>query len=609
MQVGVEPLLEADLNEDEVYLWEAIIIRRESLEVVRSIVESMPELVRVVRTSTDDDEEEEEEEEDDDNEDEEEDNEDGDDNEENDNNGRGIFFPLHDAVEFGSPLEIVEYIYSCCPAAIGVRGKPAAAYPFTDSAATGSLPLHCVTPATPPECVACLVNRYPKALAMRNDRGELPLHSALRNGADRRLIQMLVERRPTAIAERDAHGFLPIHVAAAATTATGQDRLDVIRYLVELAPMSVRERTKPLWGNPNTQGFLPLHLFLQAERFERDPRHAHGEEDEDEDEVEPETDQDVVRLLLEQWPESVHERAESSLPLHLALLSASPSAEVVRIVRDAHPEALQEKDHDGSTVVHRAVRNGSMPHEVLRLLVEARPELLLEADDAGDLPIHVALREGLPTVESTVELLADRCPPSMRVANAHGHRPMHVAILTDNVGAVQMFAKLSPDGFRETDAQGNTPAHLAAACDYASAELATLVVEAWPESLLATNGNGDTPIHVAIDRAFPSSEALEVFLEKCPESLRVANAHGIHPLGVAIARNHLPIVNLLVEKVPDSAQQVDPRGNCPLFLAAESAKMDLNVVFLLLKAWPDVVVLGGGGDARSQKRRRSPSMG
>jgi ankyrin repeat protein len=608
MQVGVEPLLDADLDEDEEYLWETI-IRRDSLEVVQSIVESMPELVRVVRTSTGDDEEEEEEDDEDGDDNEEEEEEDDEDDDDNENNGRRVFFPLHDAVEFGSPLEIVEYIYGCCPAAIVARGKPAAAYPYTDSAATGSLPLHCVTPATPPECVAFLVHRYPKALATRNDRGELPLHSALRNGADRRLIQMLVERRPSSIAERDARGFSPIHVAAAATTATGQDRLDVMRYLIERAPHSVRERTKPVWGDPKTQGCLPLHLFLQAERFERDPRPAH-EEDEDDD-VDHATDPDVVRLLLEQWPESVHERAESSLPLHLALFCESPSVEVVRIVRDAHPEALQEKDHDGSTVMHKAVRNGSMPHEVLRLLVEARRELLLEADGAGDLPIHVALRTGLPTVESTVELLADSCPRSLRVANAQGHRPVHVAILMDNVGAVRTFAELSPEGLRETDANGNTPAHLAATCDYASAELATLVVEAWPESLMVTNHNGDTPIHVAIDRAFPSSEALEVFLEQSPESLRVANAHGIHPLGVAIARNHLPIVNLIVEHVPDSARQVDPRGNCPLFLAAENENMDLNVVFLLLKAWPDVVVLGGGGGGgtRSLKRRRSPSMG
>jgi ankyrin repeat protein len=577
-----EPLqeedLDLDLNLDLIPhahdVWGAI-IRREPLDVVRPLVE------RQRGTQRDDD--------------------DG-------HPDGGDYFRrlLRSAVRGGSPLEVVRYLYGRNPAAI--KGA--------DPADSRSLPLHRVGIRTQPETVAFLVDRYPKALAMRNDRGELPLHSALRNGAGRSLIQMLVERLPGSVAERDAYGYEAIHVAAAAAAAAaGPRQLDVMRYLIEVAPMSVRERTTPAWGNAKTQGLLPLHLFLQAERWDplqEDPRDGEGDANQPEP---PATDPDVVRLLLEQWPESVHERAESSLPLHLALFSESPSVEVVRIVLDAHPEALQEKDHDGSTVIHKAVRNGSVPHEVLRLVVDARPELLLEADDAGDLPIHVALRTALPTVESTVELLADSCPRSLRVANAQGHRPVHVAILTDNVEAVRTFAEVSPEGLRETDAQGNTPAHLAASCDYASAELATLVVEAWPESLLATNENGDTPIHVAIDRAFPSSEALEVFLEQSPESLRVANAHGIHPLGVAIARNHLPIVNLIVDQVPDSARQVDPRGNCPLFLAAENEHMDLNVVFLLLKAWPNVVVLGNGGNGgggngtRSLKRRRSPSMG
>jgi ankyrin repeat protein len=469
--------------------------RRETLEVVRSIVVRRPHLIRKI------------------------------------DRGRRRLLPYHAAVESGSSLAVLEYLRGCYPpAACGRSGR------------YDSFPLHCVGFRTPIECVAFLLAKDPRAITLRNRAGDLPLHAAIANGASPEAIRRLVEGLPGSISERDAGGRLAIHVAA--TTAQGPNRLDVIRYLIEVAPLSVRERTTYDGQASVGQGKLPLHLALEGEN----------------------ADPAVVRCLLEQWPESAREWSLLDLPLHLALQSRAPSEEAVRIVLDAYPEALQEIDGRGFTVLGRAVRDRSLAPGLLVPLIEGWPDALLTGDSFGNLPIHGALKVDPPVLE-TVGLLADRCPDSLYIANDQGHCPIHIAIAQDSVEALKLLAERAPDMLRVVDTEGNTLAHFAASTTDVSADVARYVIEAWPEALVATNANGDTPALVAIDRACPS-DAVEVFVGMGPESLRVANASGRRPLLVAIPWNHVDVVRRIVETDPESIRYVDSRGRTAVHWAA-----------------------------------------
>jgi ankyrin repeat protein len=514
--------------------------------------------------------------------------------------------PLRAAIECGAPREIVEYLNGLYPDAVRDIGDW-----------NRGLPLHLVNDKTPPECVRFLVDRYPEALAVRDWNGDLPLYRALEQKAGREVIQMLVEGRPESIEEFDPEEprvgprVLPVHVAA--MTWDFQD-LEVMRYLVERSPESVGEWTPPDWGRlESARGCLPLHLALR--------NFAHPS---------------VVLFLLERRREAARERAGPFLPLHLAVKHTSVTAfeEVARSLLDAYPEALRDTDERGSTVFHWAC-SGEVALSRLKLLlrlVEYSPDALLAADAAGDLPIHVALwREGVEELENRADVLSKACPKSLLVANSKGLRPLHLAIAANSLPVVRMFEDRSPGLLREVaDAGGNTPAHLVAACVQASPDLARFIVEAWPESLLAVNKNGDTPAHIAIHWGFISStEKMKIFVEQCPESLRVANRRGQRPLFVAIARHHAEIARLIVANDPEAARHVDARGrtavhlaasleegsapdlvqflaeewpaalrmrdakgNLPLTLAAANDSMNLNALFLLLKACPDVVVVG-----------------
>jgi ankyrin repeat protein len=555
-------------NDNNGELLEAI-GRRETLEVVRSILVRRPHLIRKI------------------------------------DRGRRRLLPYHAAVESGTSLAVLEYLRGCYPpAACGRSGRD------------HSLPLHCVGRHTPIECVAFLLDGYPEAIQTTNLAGDLPLHAAIANGAPREAIQMLVERLPGSITERDPVGRLAIHVAA---TTAGPHQVDVIRYLVEAAPLSVRERTSRHRENSSSQQeSLPLHLALQGE-----------------------VDPAVVRCLLEQWPEAAREWAFTFLPLHFALTARVPSAEAVQVLLDAYPEALRETDSEDATVLGWAARDGTIAPGLLRPLIDCWPEALRSGDIFGDLPIHGAVRVDPPSLE-TLGLLAERCPESLYFANDIGQCPIHVAIFQGNLGAVRWLVERSPGLLRVLDVRGNTLAHVAASSPDVSADLARFVVEAWPEALVATNALGDTPALVAIDRDCPS-DAAEVFVGLGPEALRIANASGRRPLMVAIAWNHVDVVRRIAETDPESIRHVDSRGrtavhwaaspgvgrsspdllqylaetwpaalqmrdrngNLPLFLAANNRNMDLNALYLLLKAWPGAVltdraqVLSTGRDARS----------
>jgi ankyrin repeat protein len=474
------------------------------------------------------------------------------------------YLPLHAAAESGSPLEVLECIYWPGTSAISTRvGQHQV------------LPVHCVGHQSPPECVAFLLDKHPRSIKLKTTAGELPVHCAISNGAPRELVQILVGRYPGSVDEANSQGFRPIHVAA---VTTGPQQLNVMRYLLEVSPQSVRARTSVPWGGQRCHGDLPLHLAVRV-----GPAPPH---------IDPGAgivDPAVVQLLLEHWCESARERARSYLPVHFAVCSLSPSVEAIRRLLAAYPEALHERDPDGSTLLHAAARNPATPPNLFRLLLLGWPGSILEADAAGDLPVHVALR-GPEIPWGTVELLGGACPPSLRMANVTGERPVHIATARDCPAAVRIIAAHSPEALRDVGPHGNTPAHLAAACDYVAADLVITVADAWPESLLATNENGDTPILVAIDRAHPSVDAASIFVDRRPESLRVPNVQGTLPLFVAIAWGHLPIVRLIAEKVPEMARQVDARKTPPLFQAAGHERMDLDVVFLLLRAWPEVVL-------------------
>jgi hypothetical protein len=213
--------------------------------------------------------------------------------------------PLHVAVECGSSLEVLEFLYMGNPEAVRTmsRGFRDEAFEVLEEFER-FLPVHCVGRQTTPECVNFLLDRYPRSIRVRAAyTGDLPVHSAILKGAPRDTIRVLVDRYPRCVDARSAEGFLPIHAIA---VTPGRDQLEVMRYLLEASPQSVRARTFQGRFGYGDAGQLPLHLVLAMGATVDDPHVVGG------------ADPLVVGLLLEHWPESAREPSRSLLPLNFA---------------------------------------------------------------------------------------------------------------------------------------------------------------------------------------------------------------------------------------------------------------------------------------------------
>jgi ankyrin repeat protein len=83
-----------------------------------------------------------------------------------------------------------------------------------------------------------LLEAYPHAALVPDSLGRLPLHYALSNGADPRIVHALLTRAPDACRGVDGKGWTPLHVACSVGAGCG-----VIQALVEANPDAVVFRT------------------------------------------------------------------------------------------------------------------------------------------------------------------------------------------------------------------------------------------------------------------------------------------------------------------------------------------------------------------------------
>jgi hypothetical protein len=178
-----------------------------------------------------------------------------------------------------------------------------AAWPVAAQARTAggdSLPLHLAAdPADPSVDVArFLLERRPTSAREADTRGYLPLHVAVdREDPSVELVEHLVGNYPPALRALDLQRSTPLHLAVAQTEPSSA----TVRLLVEQSPDSLR-----ILG---AIGSLPVHATVAVPGGVCRPSLL-----------------EVVRLLVEPWPESV--QVTDARGVSLALLAAAGDAPI-----------------------------------------------------------------------------------------------------------------------------------------------------------------------------------------------------------------------------------------------------------------------------------------
>jgi ankyrin repeat protein len=255
-------------------------------------------------------------------------------------------------------------------------------------------------------------------------------------------------------------------------------------------------------------------------------------------------------------------------PLHLASSGGylecvhemvSAGADIRAVNNDGHlpvEEAVSEEDTDVVKYLMKALYTSISDHED-RLPIQA----LLEDASADGTPLREALEEDVLGTDDVLEIIAflvDQNPRSLSARNQGGELPLHVACVTS-----------------------------------ANPDIVRFLVDQAPQSIfLPRTADGAYSLHVALERGASSdSEVIKMLLERHdPVTIMLRNNVGETPLHVA-CRCGVPfaIVQSLVHHYKASALVVTPQGNLPLFLACASAEPSLDIIYLLLKLYPDVL--------------------
>lgn len=483
------------------------------------------------------------------------------------------------------------------------------------------LPLHfAVKNGAPLAVVKLLVQSYP-ALLQRGNEGRTPLHEALVRSdgvVDRDLIELLAS--PEVVRMEDGSGKIPLHLLCGYRYRTAELDLNVVRLLVDLDPETLLI--------PLKNGCIPLHsacsLYAKPESLpairymiERCPgsvmtlngngetslhmalKYRHGESVVD---ILP-----TVQLLTGTYPEgaSVARMKDGFIPLHVACAgSGNGTFQRVHFLAEAFPGSVTRTDRAGRTPLHQlCYHNGyrnSNQLQTIEYIANKNPELLRWRDNAGHTPLHLACigQAG----DEIIRFLVNKCPEALTISDETGvNTPLHLACdMPYPVLSILELLSVSETAVKARNGNGQTPLHLLSARGN-SRDCLMVLLNAYPGLVCERDNVGRIALHVAIDGWRKESERLALLDEDADddsyESYNSLSDYGdegsdVEPEGPVESR-YDETVQCLLEIYPEGIAVVDNDGVSPLMAAAMS-DLSLDLIFRLVSVNP-IVSLGLDG--------------
>lgn len=353
---------------------------------------------------------------------------------------------------------------------------------------------------------------------------------------------------PALLRVRDRLGFLPLHNAIFYHHPPSE-----IEHSLKEWPESIRERTD------NEDKDLPIHVACRALCMMLDV------DESSDDEIEEM--RQIVRILVEKWPESLRETNDNGqVPLHWVNDPAT-----AKYLLEKCPDAIRHQDNDGMLPIHIATRAG-YPLEVIHVLVGHWKPSVCELDNMACTPLH-HITESTPV--KVVRYLAHHGANALLVADVDGNLPLHCALMYEvddpSVILSQQVAiiRASPlAALRVPTRDGCLPLLLAV-----RRRLSTRVVKAllmvWPDAIRErSTSEGLLALHEAAFVGY--TKLARHLLMLWPESIRGRTlTEGHLALHKAVLGGSINMVNLLLNGWPDSIREKTNEGWLPLHLAVQ----------------------------------------
>lgn len=228
---------------------------------------------------------------------------------------------------------------------------------------------------------------------IKDPKGNLPLHLAVKFGSNFDLISSLLIAYPKSIQIPDPDGNLPLHLASRHhKTRLWIDISKITTHLYNCYPKAIKEYDRKM--------NLPLHLAIRY----RGP-------------------DDLIRFLIKESPESIKVKDKfGNLPIHLAL-QFQASAPIVILLLKMYPESTIVRNKNGGLPLHKAAQF-NVEQEIFECVLNADTRAASTKDNRGNFPLHLLfLFCGGPPTEDILKLILGVDPTSLSATNNDGCTP------------------------------------------------------------------------------------------------------------------------------------------------------------------------------------------
>jgi ankyrin repeat protein len=401
----------------------------------------------------------------------------------------------------------------------------------------GFLPLHILLINKSSSIALVMIERYPAALQHRNDFGYLPLHMECQNQCRSSIISKCIELYPETLAIPDSQGFLPLHLLILSKSSSVADAL----MMIEKYPAALQHRTNvgnlPLHMEcqnqcrssiilqcielypealaiPDSQGFLPLHLLILSKSS---------------------SVADAL-MVIEKYPAALQHRDYiGNLPLHIECQNQCRSSIILQCI-EQHPESLAIADYHGRLPLHILLENKSSSIDIILMMIEKYPAALQNWDNFSHLHLHLLVPLHMECENQCRSVIISKCielyPEALSIADGQGFLPLHLLILSTSssvVDALMMIEKY-PAALRHQCQHGYLPLHIECYCRCRSA-IISKCIELFPEGLeVATREIINLPLHLLLRNKLSMIDDALTMIEKYPAALQHRDNDGFLPL-------------------------------------------------------------------------------
>mmetsp|Transcript_53328 Transcript_53328/g.79679 ORF Transcript_53328/g.79679 Transcript_53328/m.79679 type:complete len:735 (-) Transcript_53328:616-2820(-) len=498
-------------------------------------------------------------------------------------------------IEGDTPLHMLVSSPACCSCSDTSSSSPA-----LSSSGVGGMNDPATIATATARIVAILIDTCLDAALMQDSTGATPLHAAIANNANDKVLMQLLKAAPMACKVEDNRNMLPLHYAAAFQKTSPS----VLQKMIECHPESIVHQT--------VNGDTPLHLAISnanATLAEDGGGSVVGKEDAPSlssnlstgkidrnitkmvellmgrgkkdgyggDGIVPTADQQnplivfngeqltplhccaifdappaLTRLLMTH-PSAKQAAAmttsHGATPLHLATAHPGVALSIATVMAVGTPDAAAIQDRLKRTPLHVAAQNTHSTKILIKTLAELYPEATAIKTQRGHLPLHLAAQS--QAKEHVVKALIKAFPQAAEARNKSINTPLHdAAKYRSSAGVVKLLLDTYPEAVYIQNQYGNLPLHCATAYQ-APEDAVQLLIEAWPDGASMQNRNGDAPLHYAAAHA-TSVDAVKLLIDAAPASVLLLNTSSQSPIDRAKANNSSQEIIDLLEASTDA---------------------------------------------------------